>query len=160
MSLWGNIVGFVRGDCAQNDATKPDYIHNKPYSIADGKVGFLADILMGGKKLTGLPDPELVSDAANKDYVDSRHKVFSATVTAAGWSGSGPYTNAVTVSGILETDHPHISPVYSGNTETAVSQKDAWGMVSKAASSDGTVTFMCLEDKPAVDIPVEIEVNR
>ena len=85
---------------------------------------------------------------------------YTATITTT-WSGSAaPYTQAVSVSGILATDTPHIMPVYSTTNSTAITQKEAWACVSKAETSDGTITFTCFEDKPTTDIPIQVEVMR
>lgn len=95
-----------------------------------------------------------------KTYSDSKHKTFSATITASGWSSSAPYTQAVTVSGILAADTPHISPVYSDTLATALAQKESWEMVSRANAEANKITFICFEDKPTTDIPIQVEVNR
>ena len=83
------------------------------------------------------------------------------TALTANWIGdAAPYTQTVAVDGILETDTPHISPAYSDTLETAIAQKEAWSMVSKAVTGGGTVTFTCFEDVPSVEIPIVIEVIR
>lgn len=92
-------------------------------------------------------------------YTDSKRFTATATITTT-WSGSGPYTQAVSVSGILSTDTPHIMPVYSTTNSTAISQKEAWACVSKAETSANTITFTCFEDKPTTAIPIQIEVMR
>lgn len=84
----------------------------------------------------------------------------TATLLASGWSSSTPYSQTVTVAGMLATDNPHISPVYSDTLATAIDQKEAWEAVSKAVTADGTITFSCFEDKPTTDIPIQVEVNR
>ena len=87
------------------------------------------------------------------------HVTTTATLSTS-WSGSGPYTQAVSVSGILATDMPHITPVYSADNATAIAQKEAWASVSKAETSANNITFTCFEDKPTTAIPIQIEVNR
>ena len=115
---------------------------------------------MGWNKINGLAAPEDSADAATKGYVDGKRFTATATITTT-WSGNAaPYTQAVSVSGILATDTPHIMPVYSTTNSTAISQKEAWACVSKAETSDGTITFTCFEDKPTTDIPIQIEVMR
>lgn len=94
---------------------------------------------------------------AELDAVARRH--MTATIGTA-WSGSGPYTQTVTISGILATDTPHISPVYSSTNATAIAQKEAWAMVNKAVANDGSIAFTCFEEKPSVEIPVQVEVFR
>ena len=85
---------------------------------------------------------------------------YTATITTAWTGSSAPYTQDVSVSGILESDTPHITPVYSSTLVTALAQKEAWSMVSKAEASDGVITFTCFEDKPSTEISIQIEVIR
>lgn len=122
-------------------------------------------ISMGGNKISGLGDPTEDGDAVSKkyvaDFVGAKHKIFSATVTVNDWNGAAaPYTQTIGISGILEADAPHITPVYSATLETALAQQEAWGMVSYADAGDGAITFTCLEDKPSVAVPILIEVMR
>ena len=89
------------------------------------------------------------------------HKVvYTATLTAAGWSASAPYTQTVTVSGLLAADEPFIRPVLSTTTATAIAQKEAAGCVDVITAAANSVTAKCLTDKPAVDIPIRIVVIR
>lgn len=85
---------------------------------------------------------------------------FTGALTANWIGNAAPYTQTVAVDGILETDTPHISPAYSDTLETAVAQKEAWSMVSKAVTGEGVITFTCFEDVPSVKIPIMIEVIR
>lgn len=117
-------------------------------------------ISMGGNKVTGLGDPMDASDATTKSYVDSKHIIKTSTITTAWLGSSAPYTQDVNVSDILDTDYPHISPVYSSNLSTAKSQKEAWSMVGQAVTRLGVITFTCFEEKPTVEVPIQIEVMR
>ena len=84
-----------------------------------------------------------------------------ASALTANWIGAAaPYTQTVTIDGILEADTPHISPVYSDTLETAIAQKEAWSLVSKAVTGDGVIVFSCFEDVPSVEIPIMVEVIR
>lgn len=117
------------------------------------------DIDLGGNALTNVKSPAADADAATKSYVDEKRKTFTATV-GTGWTGSGPYTQAVAVSGILASDMPHITPVYSTDNATAIAQKESWNCVSKAEAAAGGIKFTCFEDKPLAEIPIQIEVMR
>lgn len=125
---------------------------------AGGDMG--GPISMGGNKVTELGTPTDSGDAATKGYVDSKRITRTATLSTT-WSGSSaPYTQSISVTGILSTDTPHITPVYSSTLETALSEKEAWDMISKADTSDGTITFTCFVEKPTIAISIQIEVNR
>ena len=117
------------------------------------------NIDLGGNALTNVKSPAADADAATKGYVDEKRKTFTATV-GTGWTGSGPYTQAVAVSGILATDMPHIIPVYSTDNAMAIAQKEAWNCVSKGEATANAVVFTCLEERPQAEIPIQIEVIR
>lgn len=117
------------------------------------------DIDLGGNALTNVKSPAADADAATKGYVDEKRKTFTATV-GTGWTGSGPYTQAVAVSGILASDMPHITPVYSTDNATAIAQKEAWNCVSKGEAAANAVVFTCFEERPQAEIPIQIEVIR
>lgn len=149
-----------------NDPTENDQAARKKY--VDDKAGELlpksggtmtGNVAMGGHKVTGLGAPEADTDAATKGYVDGKRAAYTATLSTS-WTGSGPYTQTVPVSGILATDMPHIMPAYSSNNATAIAQKKAWGCVSKAEAAAGSITFTCFEEKPTAAIPIQIEVIR
>ena len=117
------------------------------------------NISMGGNTVQGLKAPADGADAATKDYVDGKRKTFTATV-GTGWTGSGPYTQTVAVSGILASDMPHVVPVYDADNTTAKAQREAWGCVSRGVAAAGGIQFTCFGDKPETAIPIQIEVMR
>ena len=97
---------------------------------------------------------------ASVKYTDSKHILLAATLSTNWTSDKAPYKQSVTVDGILESDTPHIYPVYSSDLSTAQKQKEAWAMVSDASAKADSIEFICFEDKPAVEISLQIEVNR
>ena len=136
------------------------------YPLPDPRKGLSMEggINMNGQPLTGLKTPEADNDAATKKYAetyaDSLHKLLTVDLPASGWSDSAPYTQTVAVEGILESDTPHYGVVYSADTDTALSQKEAFAMVDDLDTADGSVTFTCFEDKPEADLTIQLEVNR
>ncbi len=117
------------------------------------------NIDLGGNALANVKSPAADADAATKGYVDGKRKTFTATV-GTGWTGSGPYTQTVAVSGILASDMPHVVPVYDADNTTAQAQREAWGCVSRGVAAAGGIQFTCFEDKPETAIPIQIEVMR
>lgn len=117
------------------------------------------NIDLGGNALSNVKSPTADADAATKGYVDEKRKTFTATV-GTGWTGSGPYTQTVAVSGILASDMPHVAPVYDADNTTAQAQREAWGCVSRGVAAAGGIQFTCFEDKPETAIPIQIEVMR
>lgn len=128
-----------------------------------GDINMSGVIDMGGRRITSLSDPVSVDDAAHKDYVDSaiagvKTVSISATLTVAGWIGSAPYVQSVTIEGMTNAKKAMAYPVYGSDTPTNVALKEACGMVSFASRDGSVLTFTCLEDKPTVDIPIAVEV--
>ncbi len=121
------------------------------------------NIAMSGKKVTGLGAPSDNADAANKSYVDTsltnaKTVAKTATLTVAGWTGSAPYVQSVTVSGLTDAKKAMAYPVYGSDASANIALKEACGMVSFASRDGSVMTFTCLEDKPTVDIPITVEV--
>lgn len=118
---------------------------------------------MRAHRITSLADPVSVDDAVHKDYVDSaiagvKTVSVSATLTVAGWTGSAPYVQSVTIEGMTDAKKAMAYPVYGSDTPANIALKEACGMVGFASRSGSTLTFTCLEDKPTVDIPITVEV--
>lgn len=165
------ITGLV-DPVADEDAARKRYVDTKISTAAGNaetnaknaslpKAGgtMTGNIDLGGNALTNVKAPAAATDAATKGYVDGKRKTFTATVSTA-WVGSGPYTQAVAVSGILASDMPHITPVYSTDNATAQAQQEAWACVSRGVAAAGGIQFACFSEKPAVAIPIQIEVMR
>ncbi len=90
-------------------------------------------------------------------------KKYEITLLSSGWvSSDGMYTQRVLVGSVLGDDNESVKswPVYSGVKATDEALRDAAAMVTYAKTSAGAVTFTCLEEAPAVDIPVIVEVSR
>lgn len=188
--IQGNMVGTImpRADYSQNDPNKADFIKNKPTEdLADAKKkanaalprtgGMMTgNVDMGGNTLTGLAEPVNDGDAVNKkhleekmesakndmtNYVDTRLKYFEVSLSADAWEGeSAPYKQTISVEGMLAKYRPHYGPVYSEGDETAIAEKEAWTLVDKMDTSDGSVTFTCFEDKPQISVNVQMEVHQ
>lgn len=87
--------------------------------------------------------------------------VTTAILSASGWSGeAAPFTQTADVAGLTANDTPHVCLVMSDDVEAAMTQREAWGMVCKGVSVGGGIIFTCFEDKPAVDMTIQIEVIR
>lgn len=102
--------------------------------------------------------------AVNLGYLvsalDDRYWSDRVVLTADGWTGTGPYTQTIAAAGMRYTDKPHYGVIYSGDAETMIAQKEAFMLVDDLDSWEGSVTFTCFEDKPGIDLTIQLEVNR
>ena len=139
----------------------PDETGNVTLTAAD--VGALAvsggdmegAINMNGQPISGLNDPTEDTQAARKGYVDTT--AVSVTIPASGWTGSGPYTQTVTVAALTDGRRCMVYPAYGDDTDANLAMREACGCLSYAKREGQNVTITCLEDKPAVDIAVIVE---
>lgn len=84
---------------------------------------------------------------------------YSATLTVAGWSSASPYTQEVTVTGVLGSDTPFVDvnmASISGVDDMQAAQ-DAFGLILKGVCGAGKITFTA-SDKPDTAIPIKIKV--
>lgn len=146
-------------DSAVTTAAEDAETNAKNASLPRTGGAMTGNIDMGGNAVKNLKEPSAGADAATKTYVDGKRKTFTATI-GTGWEGEGPYTQTVAVAGMLETDAPHVMPVYDADNAAAIAQKEAWSCVSKGAAAADGIVFTCFEDKPGVEIPIQIEVMR
>ena len=90
-------------------------------------------------------------------WQDVSAPVLTATLTTTWTGASAPFTQDVTVTGLLATDVIFIGVVYSGTNATAVLQKTAWNLVGKIVPGAGKITATCFEEKPVTEIPIQIK---
>ena len=158
ISMAGNRVTGLGEPIVDSDSATKKYTDAKLPKSGGIMTGPIA---MGGYKVTGLGRPTDAGDAATKGYVDGKHFLATVSLPAAGWAGdAAPYTQTVAVPGILETDTPHYGVVYSGTAEEKNARKEGFSLVDDLDTAAGSVTFTCFEEKPAVDLTVQLEVNR
>lgn len=112
---------------------------------------------------TGDSTTEIMSQNAVTTELNNKAttSLYNATLSSSGWSsGDAPYTQTVSVQGILSTDTPIVDVVLSSTTSTALSQLEAWGYISKIDTSNDQITATCLESKPSIGINIQLIVVR
>ena len=154
---------------AQNSATSAHTAAKEAQTTADGKVApdgsvaMTADFDMGDNRVLNVADPEENTDGVNKEYVDAKRQMFEVTLSKSAWAtttGEAPYTQRVTVAGIMASDNPHYSVVYSPNVATAKEEKNAFALVDDLDTEDGSVVFTAFDERPGVTLTIQMEVNR
>ena len=87
-------------------------------------------------------------------------ETYKGTFLASRWSGSAPYTQQLTINGILLTDYPFVDIDLSDVTD-ASGVIEGWKVVGRVTvSADNTVIAYCYEEKPTVNLPVVFKVVR
>lgn len=85
---------------------------------------------------------------------------YTGTLTAASWSGaSAPYTQSLTVNGLLASDTPTVDVVMSGTYSTDDARNSAWAAIYRAVTSADTLTVYASE-LPTVDLPIQLQCVR
>ena len=114
------------------------------------------------EQVTGSSTSSVMSQDAVTTQLNNKAttNLYTATLTSSGWSSSAPYTQTVSVSGILSTDTPIADVVLDVVTSTAMTQISAWMCVSNIETADGSITATCFENKPEIDIPIQLKVVR
>ena len=93
-------------------------------------------------------------------YKDLATTITYSVTIGTTWSGSGPYTQTISVDGILSTDNPIIDVILSDDTTFSKTVLEAWSNVSRIVTSDGTITVYCYDIAPIVSIPIQLKVVR
>lgn len=94
----------------------------------------------------------LAADVGNLKYV-------LVSLPASGWSGSAPYTQTVSVSGMTADWVPGIPTVVLGSSvdvSTLLAATEALGCIKMITSADGTLTFTAPENKPGVSLTMRV----
>lgn len=86
----------------------------------------------------------------------------TVTLYATSWSGSGPWTQTVTVSGVTASDnHLHVYPVDVTDEAARKLYDAAYGcLAAQADTVAGGIKFTCREKKPETNFQVVIEGGR
>ena len=84
---------------------------------------------------------------------------YSANISTTWLGTAAPFTQVVTVNGLLVTDKPIIDMVPSGDYATDTLMEKAWGTVYRGMVELNKVTFYS-HKKPTVAIPIQIKVVR
>ena len=86
-------------------------------------------------------------------------KCVTVNLPASGWSGSAPYTQTVSVSGMTADWVPGVpSLAFYGNVDVTelITKTEALGCIKMITSAAGTLTFTAPEDKPDRSINIRV----
>ena len=81
----------------------------------------------------------------------------SAICTVANWTGTGPYTQELTIQGIIANSQPVIDYDFSGATTSNIDTLlDEFNKVNRFVTGTNKITAYCYGNKPTVDVPINI----
>ena len=108
---------------------------------------------------------EMITETGNNSNAYTDNKINDTKTTrvpialpASGWTGSGPYTQSVTIDGLLENQYVRVYPAYGDNDSANIDMASACACVNYAKRNGTTITFTCLNDKPTSDINAVVDV--
>lgn len=102
-------------------------------------------------KLEGLKNYD---DTEIKNQKADKFKSYTAVIPASGWSDSAPYTQTVSVSGMIEDGLPLYDLKIFNATEL-----EEFAKITKLTTAVNQITVVAQEDKPLADINLRIEVT-
>ena len=108
-------------------------------------------------RIVGIPTPTTDDGAANKAYVDGmKSRILDITLPAANWTGSGPYTQTVTISG--GTANTKVDIMFD---DTVYQQMvdDQVGYLA-IANNNGTFTATAKGGQPSADLSIQVECKE
>ena len=76
------------------------------------------------------------------------------------WSDSIPYSQTVTVNGIVSTDTPIVDIVLSSTVDTALLQEEAYACVSRIVTGESSITLYCNKKKPVTAFNIQLKVVK
>ena len=156
----GGIKAYTK---AQTDVLAAD-ITKANNRIADVKTTADAAAVQAEKNKTDLSETNqtlttvqtnfssLAADVGNLKYV-------LVSLPASGWSGSAPYTQTVSVSGMTADWVPGVpSLAFYGNVDVTelITKTEALGCIKMITSAAGTLTFTAPEDKPSASLTLRV----
>ena len=86
-------------------------------------------------------------------------KSVTVSLPASGWSGSAPYTQTVSVSGMTTDWVPGIPTAVLGSSVEVtdlLAATEALGCIKMITSASGALTFTAPEDKPGVSLTLRV----
>ena len=85
-----------------------------------------------------------------------KSRTVTATATAAGWTGSGPYTQEIAVTGMTAT----LNAIVGLSDAATAEQRDKCraAMITPTAQGAGTITLTADGRKPGIDLPITVVI--
>ena len=89
----------------------------------------------------------------------SASKFYTIILPASNWSDSAPYTQSVTVNGIVADDNP-IVDINMSDTLDSSATLESWNLVDRISTTNGNIIAYCYNEKPTIDLSVNLMVIK
>jgi len=99
-----------------------------------------------------------VKDTVARQTLEHYKTPVTVTLAADGWSSTAPFSQTLKVAGITDSDNPIAKEVYDQSI-TLDAQKEIkkqTGYIDYGVTANGTITFICLTNKPSVNITLTL----
>ena len=164
LSVSGRTITYTKGDGTTGTITTQDT--NTTYSTGNATTAGIGKLYTAtGTAIDGSMTQNAITTALNgKAATSHTHSNYSGksskqsvTLGAANWTGSGPFTITVNVTGATTTNN--IEVLIPGTaTDTQV---EAWmnACIVNGTQASGSITLKAYGEKPEIDIPIEVIVR-
>lgn len=127
--------------------------------IADANVTNAKLASVDGNGANGAVSTDKINNGAvNADKIAANavSTILTGTLTSSGWSGSAaPYSQTISVTGILAADNPIVDVTYSGTYATDSARAEAFANIYRIVTANGSITAYAIE-KPTVVLPIRL----
>lgn len=153
---------YSYGNAGDSADTMPAYTSGQPVERQMDLVAYIGNdakvdlTIASGVYLTREEAEELV-----ETIFEYASKSFTGVISANWFGDAAPFTQTVTINGILPTMRQvHIKPVYSSDNEIRIKENNAWNMINDAnVTAENSITFTCFKKKPDTAINISVEVT-
>ncbi len=114
-------------------------------TFSDGKTLIVKNGSKGSTPVKGTDYYTAADRAEIVTEVSSKVKFHASAIIGTVWSGSGPYTQTVAVSGILASDTPIIDLLPSTDPDTAAAELEAWSKIYRIDTAANSITVYASE---------------
>lgn len=94
-------------------------------------------------------------------YSPARCYSYTGTLLASGWSSAAPYTQTITIQGIVATDEPFFDlNMTNATVDNAGDLAKNWVLVKKLEAGANSIIATCYDSAPTIDLPMNIKVIK
>ena len=94
-------------------------------------------------------------------YSPARCYSYTGTLLASGWSSTAPYTQTITIQGIVATDEPFFDlNMTNATVDNAGDLAKNWVLAKKLEAGANSIIATCYDSAPTIDLPMNIKVIK